>query len=258
LRIISLIFLFLFGSVFALNAQVPDKPNPSKLYNDFTQQRFLSSQEEQSIELELENFYHETSNQICIVVVEDLAGMDASEFSFDLGNKWGVGTKDFKNGIVILLKPFAGKGDRDLFIAVGNGLEGAITDLATKAIRENDMMPYLQSGQNYAALQAAIQSLQKASQGEYNVKVKRKGKDTLIQFIKEHPILAFIILVIIVVILISGSGNKGGGYGRRGFMGGPFYGGGFGGGSFGGGSSGGGFGGFGGGSFGGGGSGGKW
>lgn len=256
MRIIQFIVIFLFASVLCTNAQVPDKPNPPKLYNDFTQQRFLSPQDEQNIEVELENFYHETSNQICIVVVDDLGGMEASEFSFDLGNKWGVGTKDFKNGIVILLKPFADKGDRDLFIAVGNGLEGAITDLATKSIRENDMMPLLQSGQNYAALQAAINSLEQASKGEYNVQVKRRGKETLLQFVKEHPIFSLIILILIIIILITNN-KRGGGYGRRGFMGGPFYGG-FGGGSFGGGSSGGGFGGFGGGSFGGGGSGGKW
>jgi uncharacterized protein len=251
LRTLAYIFFLVFGLFTAMQAQVVDKPNPPKLYNDFTQQRFLSPPEEQNIEQVLENFYHETSNQICIVVLDDLNGMEPSEYSFALGNKWGVGTKDFKNGIVILIKPFADKGSRKLFIAVGRGLEGAITDMATKAIREKDMMPYLQNGQNYEALNAAIESLGKAAKGEYNVAVDRK------KGVKENPLAIIIIIIVIAIVLFRKRG--GGNYGRRGWSSGPFWGGGFGGGGFGGGSSsGGGFGGFGGGSFGGGGSGGDW
>lgn len=252
MRALHYIFILLIGSALFANGQVADKPNPPKLYNDFTQQRFLSPQEEAGIEQELENFYHTTSNQICIVVVDDLNGMEPSEYSFELGNKWGVGSKEFKNGIVILLKPFGDKGDRKLFIAVGNGLEGAITDLATASIRDNEMMPRLKNGENYEALSAAIAALEKAAKGEYNVEVKRKRS------IKDNPLAIIVIIIVIAIVLF---GKRGGGnYGRRGWSSGPFFGGGFGGGSFGGGSSsgGGGFGGFGGGSFGGGGSGGSW
>jgi uncharacterized protein len=255
----SLIFFFFFLIGLFGYAQVPQQPVPPKLYNDITSsQSFIDASSAQQLETRLEEFYHQTSNQICIVIVDDLNGMDASQYAFDIGNKWGVGSKEFRNGVVILIKPTGGQGQRDLFIAVGYGLEGVIPDLATMSIRENEMMPFLRNGQNYEALLAAVDAIEKAAKGEYNVQVKKKKKNDLLAFIKKHPILAFIIFVIILVVLIGGSNSGGGSYGRRGWSSGPFYGGGFGG-SFGGGrSSGGGFGGFGGGSFGGGGSGGKW
>jgi uncharacterized protein len=203
------------------------------------------------IEQRLEDFYHETSNQICVVVVNDMGGMEAWQFATELGQNWGVGSKEFSNGVVILIKPTGGQGQRDLFIAVGKGLEGAIPDLATKSIRENEMMPLMKQGDYYGALVAAINALEKAAKGEYDVKVERKRN------FADKPSLWIIIFIVIVIISLFGKKNRGGG---GGYGGGGFYGGGFGGGSWGGGgsSSGGGFGGFGGGSFGGGGSGGKW
>lgn len=240
--------ILLFAILFSLlgNAQVPQKPSPAKLYNDLTAAHdFIDGSSAIELESRLENFYHEMSNQICIVIVDDLNGMDASQYAFELGTKWGVGSEKFNNGIVILIKPTGGAGQRDLFIAVGYGLEGAIPDLATKSIRENEMMPYLQNGQHYQALVAAIDALEKAARGEYQVAVaKKKG------FFERN---GWIIILIILVIIFAFPSRGGGNYSGRGWSGGGFRGG-----SFGGGSSGGGFGGFGGGSFGGGGSGGKW
>lgn len=227
---------------------MPQKPSPPKLYNDLTSaQNFIDGSSALELEQRLENFYHQTSNQICIVIVDELNGMDASQYAFELGSKWGVGSSQFNNGIVILIKPTGGAGQRDLFIAVGYGLEGAIPDLATKSIRENEMMPYLQNGQNYQALLAAIDAIEKAAKGEYNVKVK-KAKP----FLEKYGWL-FAIAFLIIAWIFSGKGNNGN-YSGRGYTGGGFSGGSFGGSR----SSGGGFGGFGGGSFGGGGSGGKW
>jgi len=245
--------IFLFAFFFSLfgYTQVPEKPSPAKLYNDLTASKsFIDELSAQQLEIKLEDFYHQTSNQICIVIVDDLNGMDASQYAFELGSKWGVGSAKFNNGIVILVKPTGGAGQRDLFIAVGYGLEGAIPDLATKSIRENEMMPYLQSGQHVQALEAAIDALAKAAKGEYNVVVKKKKP-----FLERYG-WVFAILFVIIAWFISGKGNQGN-YSGRGYSGGSFRGSSFGGSSFGGSSSG-GFGGFGGGSFGGGGSGGKW
>lgn len=247
-KITSYILLLL---TIQLWAQVPDKPNPARLYNNFSKEfpNFVSENQAQQLEAQLENFSRETSNQICIVVVDDLNGYDASSFATEIGNKWGVGQSDFKNGVVILVKPTGGAGHRDLFIAVGYGLEGAIPDLLTKRIREDDMNPYFKQGDYYTGLQVGVQSLIQAAKGEYDIK-KTYNDDN---FFKNHPILFAIFVILIIFILIN---IKGGGGGRT------YYGGGFinfGGGSsgFGGGGSS-GFGGFGGGSFGGGGSGGSW
>lgn len=249
----SRFFVYLLVLVTAYSfAQVAPRPSPPKLYNNLSVEfpDFLSASEAAAIEEKLEAFSRETSNQIVVVVVDDLGGTDAASYATELGNTWGVGKKDFNNGIVVLIKPTGGSGGRDLFIAIGYGLEGAIPDLATKRIREEEMYPYLKSGDNYTAIDNAITKLMGLAKGEINVKdyAKEKGDS----WIKNVMV---IIAILVLIWLFIGKGGGGRTYGGRGYYGGGF-GGGFGGGRSSGG--GGGFGGFGGGSFGGGGSGGKW
>lgn len=252
LWIIALITGFFFTEAFA---QIPARPSPPRLVNNLSKQQpgFLSQQQEKSLERTLRDFSEETSNQICIVIVDDLNGMDEASFSTKILNDWGIGSRKNNNGVVILVKPTGGEGQRKLFISVGYGLEGAITDLQTKHIRENDIVPYFQKGQYYEGLLYGVQSLMQAAKGEYNTGKKRHRQPEG-NWVQEHPII-FLILVILAVYLIFRTGG-GGGLGGITYFGGGF-GRGFGGGG-GGFSGGGGFGGFGGGRGGGGGSGGSW
>lgn len=253
------IIVLLAGFVFTNSlAQIPARPSPPKLVNNLSKQQpnFLTAQQEQSLERTLRDFSEETSNQICIVIVDDLNGMDQASFATKILNDWGIGSKKNNNGVVILVKPTGKEGERRLFISVGYGLEGAITDLQTKHIRENDIVPYFQKGQYYDGLLYGVHSLMQAAKGEYNIG-KKRHRVREGNWVQEHPII-FIILVIIAVLLMFRTGG-GGGRGGMTYFGGGFggFGRGFGGGG-GGFSGGGGFGGFGGGRGGGGGSGGSW
>jgi uncharacterized protein len=255
-KILSAIFLVL--SVFVYS-QIAQRPSPQRLYNNLSNEfpDFLNSQQAAQFEEKLEQFSNQTSNQICVVVVDDLNGLDAADYATKIINEWGVGKKESNNGIVILVKPTGGAGGRDLFIAIGYGLEGAIPDITTKHIRENEMYPYLKSGDNFTALDKATDVLMKLAKGEINKEdyLRQNSND---QEIKPGTIIIIIIIVIIFILkgfFGGGGGNTYSGRGRTTYWGGGFGGGGFGGGSSGGG---GGFGGFGGGSSGGGGSGGSW
>jgi uncharacterized protein len=260
-KFLSVLFVSL---AFVVASQIPERPSPPTLYNNLSDEfpDFLNSSQAAVLEEKLEVFSNETSNQICIVIVDDLNGMDASTFATELGQKWGVGKKNVDNGVVILVKPTGGPGQRDIFIAVGYGLEGAIPDLATKRIRD-EMYSYLKNGDYFGALDHATDVLMKLAKGEIDVKDytrSRGGRSSRL------PTIIIIILIIIFIIIKNLFGGGGSGHtlsraGRSIFWG-SMLGGGFGsrggGGWSGGGSSGGGWGGFGGGGFGGGGSGGKW
>ncbi|MEY3237355.1 MAG: hypothetical protein RI883_1456 [Bacteroidota bacterium] len=253
-----LLFLFSFMSILSFSqSDIPEAPNPPKLYNNFSTAYpdFLSSSEAQQLEIDLVAFAEQTSNQIVVIVIDDLAGYEPVEYAAKIGDKWKIGNEKEDNGIVILIKPTGGKGERKTFIATGRGLEGAIPDYTCNEIVNNELLPNFKNEAYYEGITSALKVLKALSKGEYNsnqyAKANKK-KDSLVK------VVIVIILIIIVVIVIA-RGNKGGG--GNGFtMGaaGLFFGGGHRGGGFGGGSSGGGFGGFGGGSFGGGGSGGSW
>lgn len=245
--------------VVAFAQNVPAKPSPERLVNNLSKQfpDFLSSSEMESLEQKLENFSNETSNQIVVVIVDDLGGLEPWEYATEIGDQWKVGQEAQDNGVVILIKPTGGKGERKTFIAAGRGLEGAIPDLTAKDIVDNEMLPNFKEGNYYQGIEAAVNVVMKLAKGEYNAKAysKEKNKGKSSGFI----IIAIVIAIIVLVVRYGPKGKGGGGngftYGAGGFMAGRAFGsGGFGGGS----SSGGGFGGFGGGSFGGGGSGGSW
>lgn len=259
-KIALFIFFAFVGNLFA---QLPQRPEPERLYNNLSKQfpDFLSQSEASQIENKLEQFSNETSNQICVLVVDDLAGFETADYSIRLANDWGIGKKGVNNGVLILIKPTQQDGGRDLFIAVGYGLEGAIPDLATKRIREEQMYPNLKAGRNFDAINEATDVLMKLAKGEINVKDYTRQHSSRPSTLKT----IFIIVILIIILLVRiFRGGGGGGYtysrgGRNIFWGSGMGGSGWGGGSsWGGGLSGGGWGGFGGGGFGGGGSGGKW
>ena len=237
-------------------SQIPDAPNPPRFFNNFSQTGIISEEQGAELEAMLDQFEQETSNEITVVIIDDLGGDEAWHFAAELGKKWGVGKADKDNGVVLLVKPTEDNGGHQVFIAPGAGLEGAITDISCGEIVDNELIPNFKKGDYFTGIKNAITVLEKMAKGEINEKSYRKAnkKNDLVS-----SIFGFLFIIILIIVLIRKGGRGGNGttFGRGGFFVGGFgggYGGGFGGGS----SGGGGFGGFGGGSFGGGGSGGSW
>lgn len=252
-------FLFLLLHMVGLGAihaqdQIPKRPNPPRLVYTFFSEghQFLSPQEEELLNQKLVAFAKNTSNQICIVAIDELKGAEPAQYATWLIQQWGIGQKDKRNGVVVLVKlPSQNDPKRNLFIATGYGLEGAIPDLLTKKIREQEIIPHFKSGNYYEGLDKGTDALMKAAIGEYNEKVKGKGKPQN----STSGILIFIFVIVIIIVIAKSffkggrGGNHGGGYTYYdgGFF--PTWGGGGGGGSssdsgggwdFGGGDSGGG------------------
>lgn len=262
-------FLFTIAVIVcALNSigqDIPARPNPPRLVNDAT--NTLTPDQKETLERKLVAYDDSTSNQVAIVIVQSIGDYAPVDYATKLGRAWGIGNKKNNNGVVLLIV----KESRQVFIAPGYGLEGAIPDITAKAIIDNEIVPNFKAQDFYRGLDLGTTAIMKAAAGEYKAPAgygskKSRGKGG-------GSILGIIIIIFIVILLAGGrGGGRGGGMAsRRGFgdiatgallgslLGGGRRGGGFGGGGFGGGSSGGGgFGGFGGGSFGGGGAGGSW
>ncbi len=252
MKILKFLFLLLIASPALGQTSIPERPNPPHLYNNLSQEfpNFLSPQEADQLETKLVNFGKETSNQIVVLIVDDLGGLDINAFATQVGRTWGVGQKDFNNGIVLVIKPTGGQGQRDAYIAVGYGLEGAIPDITTGHIVEEEITPQFKQEKYFAGLDGATNVLMKLAKGEINSDAYNKQHSQ-----KPSKYIWIIIIIIFVLIMVFRRGG-GGGFGSGAATGYFIGSGGFGGG--GGGGFGGGGGGFGGGGFGGGGGGGKW
>jgi uncharacterized protein len=245
--------LLLLLLIFVINsqAQLPSKPVPPRLVNDYT--GTLTESQVSNLERMLVKYNDTTSTQILVLVVGDLQGYDIHEYATEIGHSWGVGQKGKNNGAVILVKPKTGTQKGQATISVGYGLEQYVTDAASKKIIEQEMIPSFKENDYYGGIMKAVKVIMDLCSGKFTAEEYTDEPNA--------PLWLLIIFIIILVIIISRSDNQNySGGGTRTIwipMGGGF-GGGFGGGHSSGGFGGGGFGGFGGGGFGGGGASGSW
>jgi uncharacterized protein len=252
--------------VLAQDFQMPGKPNPPRLVNDYA--HVLNAQQLAQLEAKLVEFDRTTSTQITIVTVPNLGGRDVSDYSLELFNHWGIGQGTKNNGVLLL----AAIQDRKAWITVGKGLEGVLTDAKSGHIFRNEIVPAFRDGRYYDGLANASDAIIAVTKGEYSADDTHKPHKK-----KGISGTAIIILIIVIIYILKmfrgGGGGRGGGDYMSGrgmgnlatgwllgsLLSGGSRGGGWGGGSSGGwGGGGGGFGGFGGGSSGGGGAGGSW
>ena len=246
-KLILLLF-FVFAFLVKTNAQkIPSRPNPPRLVNDYT--NTLTPDQKAFLEQKLVTIDDSTSTQIAVVIINNLDGYDVSDYAVKLGREWGIGGKDYNNGVVFLIAI----DDRKMNISTGYGVEGALPDITAKHIIDDVVKPNFKGKDYYRGIDEGTNAIIKAVKGEYQIPAKKnKG-------VSGSRILMLLIIVIIFLSLSSGGRGGGGsliggGLGPMILMGGAF------GGSGGRGSDsgGGGFGGFGGGSFGGGGASGGW
>ena len=100
---------------------VPSRPVPQRLVNDYAD--LFTWDEEARLEQALVAFDDSTSNQITVVTVNDLEGYEPAEYATRIGLDWQVGSADFDNGVVVLVKPKTDDSDGQVFISVGMALK---------------------------------------------------------------------------------------------------------------------------------------
>ena len=86
-------------------------------------------------------------------------------FAIEAGDHMGVGRKDLDNGIVMVIKPRNNSGAGQIFIAIGEGLEGAIPDVLTGRI-VNRMIPDFKKGNWSPGINLGLSDLMLLSSGE--------------------------------------------------------------------------------------------
>jgi len=232
-------------------------PKPAAYFNDLA--GVVPATTATRLDEKLRQFERDTSNQIVVAVFPKMATESSiQDFTYRIAESWGVGQKDRRNGAVL----FVFVAEHKMFIQVGYGLEGALPDAICKRIIADEIAPAFKAGHYDAGLTAGVESMIKATRGEYQGSGKTAGDKKGSQNWSGLFFLGFFVLVIVLQFvgrrrggtvygssgrgfttgllwgLLSSLGNSGGGGSYRGGGGGS---GGFsgGGGSFGGGGAGG-------------------
>jgi len=200
-KIITLITV-LFTFVFSVSGQIPERPNPPRLVNDFA--GILSKDEYNKLENSLEQFARQTSTQIVVVTVPDLQGYDRADYTFQLGEKWGVGQQGKDNGLVILVKPKTGESSGQVFVATGYGLEAVLPDaIVNRDIVDNEMIPRFKQNDYYGGLAAGINVIMDITRGEYTAEQYREKTEA-----SGAAGIPFILFFFILIFLIFGRSRR--------------------------------------------------
>ncbi len=112
-------------------------PTEKFFVNDFSDS--IDPTDEDKIYSRGVDLQNKTTAQVVAVTVDSTDGEEISDYALNLGREWGIGDKEKNNGVLILLATQ----DRNIYISVGYGLEGALPDSKTGRMLDTYAIPYL-------------------------------------------------------------------------------------------------------------------
>src|SRR3984893_1506583 len=216
--VFSLSFLLLVGLSYGQN--IPAKPNPPRLVNDFA--HAMTPGQVAAMESKLVAYDDSTSIQIAVVTVPTTGDYAIEDYALKILRQWGIGNKKTNNGILIL----AATQDHKVYIATGYGMEGSVPDITAKTIVDNEIIPNFKGtdGDNfYRGFDRAADAIIKAAAGEYKAPEGYAQKGQRHSSGRGGNLIGLIVIVVIILIVIGrgrGGGGGGGLFGGSGIL--PF------------------------------------
>jgi uncharacterized protein len=131
------------------------KPESASLFFVVDEASILSAEEKQKLSDELSELEQSIGSQMAILIITSLNGETINDYSIRKATEWGLGRKDYNDGILIMMAV----ADQQLRIEVGTGLEPIIKDeIAARIIRE-DMAPEFRKENYYQGFHAAVTNM---------------------------------------------------------------------------------------------------
>lgn len=160
--------------------------------------RLLKADDRAAIEAELAALEQKSADQLVVVTLPSLQGYEIEDFGYQLGRKWGIGQAGRNNGVLLLVAP----NERRVRIEVGRGLEPVLTDLLSKLIIENTILPAFRRGDFSGGIRAGVRDIKDVLLGDAEAVKERArggrpppGPDTV-----SLALIAFWIAVLVFVL----------------------------------------------------------
>jgi uncharacterized protein len=151
---------------------------------------------------------HATGEQVVVVTLDSLQGYTVEDYGSQLGRHWGIGQKGKNNGALLIVAPKEHK----VRIEVGYGLEGKLTDAASRAIIESYILPSFKRGDFNAGVLAGTTSMLRVlggnppEVGETATSVS-EGQFAPAVSVNGHPPNGFELALIVSLFLIPAIGS---------------------------------------------------
>jgi len=133
---------YLAGGAFAQAPTVTSLTFPALTGRVVDGGNLLSAADRASLTADLADLEAKTTDQLVVVTLPSLQGTTIEDYGYQLGRRWKIGQKDKDTGVLLIVAA----AERRVRIEVGYGLEGTLTDAATKLIIENTILPAFRTG----------------------------------------------------------------------------------------------------------------
>jgi uncharacterized protein len=134
-------------------------------------------------------------SQVAVLIVPTTEPETIEQYSIRVADAWKIGRKKIDDGALFVVA----KNDRHLRIEVGYGLEGALTDVTTKRIIDEDITPRFKSGDFAGGISAGIDRIIRVINGEPLPAPEPPhwvDQDSLINLV--NPFNPFVIIAVLV------------------------------------------------------------
>jgi uncharacterized protein len=122
----------------------------------------LGSGDIASLTQRLKDFETRKGSQIAVLIVPTTEPESIEQFSIRVAEAWKIGRKKVDDGALLVIA----KNDRHLRIEVGYGLEGALTDVTSRRIIDEDITPKFKAGDFAGGVSAGIDRMIRVIDGE--------------------------------------------------------------------------------------------
>ena len=119
------------------------------------QANIIPDDREAALTAQLEQLQRATSRQLVVATVSSLEGNDISDYAYRLGRHWGIGQAGANNGAVLLVAP----NERRVWITVGPGLQGFVTDAFTGQVIRDQIIPRFRENDYPGGIEAGVNAL---------------------------------------------------------------------------------------------------
>jgi uncharacterized protein len=199
IRAIVSVLLLAAALVFAITAAAHAQPKfPTLTGRIVDEANLLSADDKRALEHDLKALEEKSTDQLVVYTTRSLQGYPIEDFGYRLGRHWQIGQQGKNNGVILIVAP----SDRKVRIEVGRGLEPQLTDLMTKLIVENAILPAFRRNDFVGGIKAGVRDIRDVLLGDAE-EVKQRAKAANKRSPGADSLMPVAILVILVLFAFT-------------------------------------------------------
>ena len=152
----------------------------------------LTPAQKESLEQTLAAFEARKGSQLAVLLLPTTAPEGIDQYALRVAEQWKIGRAKVDDGAILVVA----KDDRTLRLEVGYGLEGALSDIVSKRIISDTIVPRFKQGDYFGGIDAGVAQIIRVVDGEAlpsPASQRTQGPDDLRQM---FPFLLIVVLVV--------------------------------------------------------------